>query len=43
MEYLDSLGVEVLYTLGRKDIEVGKMTASIRKVSLRSVKESFRE
>jgi histidinol-phosphatase (PHP family) len=43
MEYLDSLGVEVLYTLGRKDIKAGKMSASVRKVSLRSVKESFRE
>jgi histidinol-phosphatase (PHP family) len=43
MEYLDSLGVEVLYTLDRKDPEAGKMSASVRKVGLRSVKESFRD
>jgi histidinol-phosphatase (PHP family) len=43
MGYLDSLGVEVLYTLDRKDEEAGKMTASVRKMNLRSAKESFKE
>ena len=43
MEYLESLSVEVLYTLDRKNIEAGKLSASVRKVSLRSVKESFKE
>jgi histidinol-phosphatase (PHP family) len=43
MEYLDSLGVEMLYTLNRKNLEAGKVNASVRRVGLESVKESFRE
>ncbi|KAI6712670.1 hypothetical protein PZA11_005302 [Diplocarpon coronariae] len=42
IEYLESLGVDEIFTLNGKDEASGRATVSVRSVSLQSVKETFK-